>query len=413
MNLGHTAEDLVEFLCSRSFLADFTFRSPKYKNASGQEKEAADVLVVFRNTLLAIQVKTKAVRTPNGQISPVEGARLSRKLEKTFWQFRALAQALNSPAFTSFENGRGISVNFDKKKISNIVLVIVFEPLSKDEPELPVKMMAPFLQEGDLPVHLFTLMEFSLLLTLADTLPDFLFYLDARWVLRREKLIPPNTDPVDEWAFITFDRKKVAAVLTSRSFVDLAGCASRHSASTERLEKKEKLSYYVDLMIESLYLTIGSEVPVHPKFDLLEDANSVASYQLMIPHLAKLNRSERRLVIEFLFSRVRACREKELSFRCFKLSEESNDAFVVLASKLQRDERQAALYNIMRGAALKLGASTLLGFAVGHNWPKAECCDLMFLDASRLDIDENLKMICEEAFGSLYRSSSKRDRWFR
>jgi hypothetical protein len=116
---------------------------------------------------------------------------------------------------------------------------------------------------------------------------------------------------------------------------------------------------------------------------------------------------------EFLFNRVRACRQKDLSFRCFKLSEKSDEAFVVLASKAQREERQATLYNIMRGAALRLGASTILGVAVGHDWPKAECCDLMFLDASRLDIDKNLNMICEEAFGSLYRSSPKRDRWFR
>ena len=272
---------------------------------------------------------------------------------------------------------------------------------------------APFLQEAELPVHLFTLGQFSLLLTLADTLPDFLFYLDVRWALRREKLIPSNTDPADEWAFITFERRRVGAALTNRSFVDLAGFGLRHTASVARLERKQKLSYFIDHLIEALYLSIGSEVPVHPKFDLLEDANSLASYQLMIPHFAKLNRGERRLVTEFLFNRVRACRQKELSFRCFKLSEKSDEAFVVLASKAQREERQATLYNVMRGAALRLGASTLLGVAVGHDWPKAECCDLMFLDASRLDIDETLNMICEEAFGSLYRSSPKRDRWFR
>ena len=382
MNLGHTAEDLVEFLCSRSFLADFTFRSPKYTKASGQEKEAADVLVVFRNTLLAIQVKTKAVRMPNGQISPVEGARLSRKLEDTFWQFRALVEALNNPEFNSFENGRGIRVKFDKQKITNLVLVIVFEPVSKDHPERPVVLEAPFLQEADLPVHLFTLGQFSLLLTLADTLPDFLFYLDARWALRWEKLVPPNADPMDEWAFITFERKKVGAALEHRRFVNPTGAASRHRVSIEHLEKKEKHSYFIDELIQGLYLTLDSEIPIHPKLVFVEDPNSFGAYQLMIPHLANLDRSERRVLVEFLFDRAKACRSKELSFRCFKFSEGSGEAFVVLASKAERKLRQVELQNVMRGAAFKLRAATVLGIAVGHDWPASECCDLMVMDCS-------------------------------
>jgi hypothetical protein len=413
VNLGHTAEDRVEFLCTRSFFADFTFRSPKYRKASGQEKEAADVLVVFRNTLLAIQVKTKAVKTPNGQISGVEGARLSRKLEETFRQFRALVEALNSPEFTSFENGRGIRVKFDKQKITNLVLVIVFEPVSKDHPGRPVVIEAPFLQKAELPVHLFTLSQFSLLLTLADTLPDFLFYLDARWALRWEELVPPDADPIDEWAFITFERKKVGAALKNRSFVNPAGSVSRHKLSIERLEKKEKLSYFIDHLIEALYGCIGSEVPVFPRFVLLADPNSLGAYQQVIPHLAKLDRSQRRLIVEFVYNRVRACRRKELSFRCFKFSEKSSEGFVVLASKGERKLRQVALHNIMRGAALKLGAATLLGLAVGHDWPQSECCDLMTMDCSTVRVDENLKVILREGFGKPYRSSEKRGRWFR
>jgi len=412
VNFGHTVEDLVEFLCTRSFFADFTFRSPKYRKPNGQEKEAADLLVIFGGTLLAIQVKTKAVETPGGQISQIEGALLSRKLEDTFRQFRALAEALNSQAFTSFENGRGINVNFDKKRITDIVLLIVFESRSKDCPKRPVKIEAPFLQECELPVHLFTLIEFSHMLTLADTLPDFLFYLDVRWALRQERLIPGDSEPADEWAFITFDRRKAAAALANRTFVDLDGYAQRHGTSVECLEKKEKLSYFIDHLIEALYVSVGSKVPVHPKFLLLEDPNSVAAYQLLIPYFAKLNRSERSQMVEFLFNRVEACRHKDLSFRCFKFSETSREAFVLLASKAQRKERQVALHNIMRAAAFKLGATTVVGLAVSHDWPELDECDLMLMDCSKQKIDEDLKRMYKEVFGKPY-TSERRDRWFR
>jgi hypothetical protein len=324
-----------------------------------------------------------------------------------------LVDALNNPEFNSFENGRGIRVKFDKQKITNLVLVIVFEPVSKDHPERPVVLEAPFLQEADLPVHLFTLGQFSLLLTLADTLPDFLFYLDARWALRWEKLVPPNADPVDEWAFITFERRKVGAALKHRRFVNPTGAASRHRVSIEHLEKKEKHSYFIDELIQGLYLTLDSEIPIHPKLVFVEDPNSFGAYQLMIPHLANLDRSERRAVVEFLFDRARACRSKELSFRCFKFSEGSGEAFVVLASKAERKLRQVELQNVMRGAAFKLRAATVLGLAVGHDWPESECCDLMFMDCSKLHASEKLKAMCERAFGALYRSSERRGRWFK
>lgn len=411
VNFGHTVENLVESLCTKSFFADFTFRSPRYKKYNGQEKEAADLVVVFGGTLLAIQVKTRAVDMLCGQISQVDEARLSRKLEATVRQFRALAEALNSPAFTSFENVRGVTVKFDKKKLTDIVLVIVFEATSTDDPERPVKIDAPFLQDGDIPVHLFNLNEFSLLLTLADTLPDFLLYLEARSALHREKLIAPSTDPFDEWAFITFERRAAAEALVNRSFVDLAGCGSRHRASVERLEKKEKLSYFIDRLIEALNLSIGSQIPVHPKFVCLEDANSVGAYQTVIPHLAKLSRSQRGQLVEFLLNRVRACRHKELSFRCFKFSERSSEGFVVLASKAERKARQAALHNILSAAAFKLEATTLLGVAVAHDWPNSESCDLMVMEASRLEADGNLKTTSEKILGRPRTSSRKRKRW--
>ena len=52
MNIGSSIEGVAENLCTRSFLADFTIRRPKYRKLNGQEKEAADVLIVFKETLL-------------------------------------------------------------------------------------------------------------------------------------------------------------------------------------------------------------------------------------------------------------------------------------------------------------------------------------------------------------------------
>ena len=56
---GKYAEDLVERICKRMFLADFTVRGQAFKKRAGVSKEAADVLVPFEDTLIAFQVKSK------------------------------------------------------------------------------------------------------------------------------------------------------------------------------------------------------------------------------------------------------------------------------------------------------------------------------------------------------------------
>jgi len=55
---GEEAEDLVEQICHKMFLADFTVRNPKFLKGVS-EKEAADFLVPFGTHLLAFQVKSK------------------------------------------------------------------------------------------------------------------------------------------------------------------------------------------------------------------------------------------------------------------------------------------------------------------------------------------------------------------
>lgn len=401
MNLGHSVEDVVEYFCARSFFADFTIRSPKYCKSNGQEKEGADLLVVFNETLLAVQVKSMQVDPANA--SKAELRRVTRVVEKAARQFRALGEALRSTGFKSFVNGRGVEIPFDKEEIRNVVLVIVFAPVWKKDPEDHVRIQfdASCYADGPIPIHLFTLEQFSLLLTLLDTLPDFLLYLDARWALHREKLIPEDSDPIDEWAFVTFERKRLVQVLEKRAFVDLTGLQERHGDSVRRLERREKPSYYVDQLIEQLYMSVGSDMPVDSRFNLLLEPNCLKSYQLVIPHLAKLNRKERCRFVEYLLNRVSACRRRELSFRGFKFSEKSDDAYVLMASSWERDVRRIACHNVARGAGVKLGAKRVLGLVVGHDWPESRSCDLMFIDLSAMEVDESSTVLLREVFGKL------------
>jgi hypothetical protein len=264
MNLGQTVEDYVEFLCTKSFLADFTFRSPKYYKSNGLEKEAADLLIIFKDTLLVIQVKTKEVDPDCGELSPVELSRIWTKIDKAIHQFRSFSEAWNNPMFKSFQNGRGIAMALDKQQITNTVLIVVFAPVWKGIPDdsTRLKIADGCIANANIPLHIFTLEDFSLLLTMLDTLPDFLIYLDARWLLHRKELVCKKTDPIDEWAFITFEGEKLIEALQKQRAIDLSGTHQKHLSSVKQLEEEEKPSYIIDRMIEWLSFSVGSKEPI-------------------------------------------------------------------------------------------------------------------------------------------------------
>jgi hypothetical protein len=393
MSLGRSTEDIVENLCRRSFFADFTIRSPKYYKLRGLEKEAADLLIVFNDTLLAIQVKSKKLNSISVKTNPTEMSRMIKAVNSAIHQFRALGEALNNQSFKSFVNGHGTEVPFDKDKIKKLVLIVVFVPIweaGADEPG-QIRFDPACYSDGPIPVHLFSLHQFTALLTMLDTLPDFLSYLNARWGLHNEGVIPPDSDPVDEWALITFEKKRLVEILEKRTPVDISGFCNRHIASVEQLERQEKPSYFVDRLIERFHAAIGVEMPVDSRFTLLAKPNSIQSYNLMIHHLAKLNRKERSLLTEFLMRCVKNCDNMlGIAFRGFKFNEQGEEAYVVLASKHDRHDRRTAVTNVARGMALQFQVKTMIGLVVGHNWPVSTACDVCVIDVSKMKIDDDL-----------------------
>ena len=402
VNAGRLIEDAVEYLCTRSFFADFTIRSPKYYKSNRQQKEAADLLIVFKDTLLAIQIKSKEFDGFE-HIAPIELERVTRTVQKTILQFRALFEAMRNPTFNSVVNGRGVEVAFDKCNVTDIILIVIFAPVNKGGSKKPsrIRFDVTCYPEGKIPIHLFTLEQFSLLLTLLDTLPDFVLYLLARWTLHEQKLIPENSDPIDEWALVTFERKKVIEILERRTFTDLSGLFERHRISIQQLERREQPSYLIDWMIEQLYSSIGSDISVDARFKLIAEPNSLNAYHFVIPQLAKLDRNERSRFTEFLLRIVNRSHKKEIAFRGFKFSEQSDEAYVVLAAELERNERRIVLSNVARGVGFSLNVKTVVGMAVGHDWPKSKVFDVIFIDVSKISPDADFLKVKGEVFGKI------------
>lgn len=399
MNYGKEVEDFVEHICCRSFFADFTFRSPEYLKQGRHKREAADVLVVFEDTLLAIQVKSKQVDVSSGDISTVDMNRIGSKLDESIQQFHALAEALKTPGFTSFKNGRGMRTDFDYKRIKNLVFMVVFAPIWKGSTKKPPRLRIigdSHLKDDLLPVHLFTVNEFELLLKMLDTLPDFLAYLDARWFLHKERLIPSDSDPADEWAFVTFERDKFFEVFSTRKSTDLTGVMNRHDETIKVLERREKPSYLIDHLIETLYRTVASGRKIKGMFKAkwhLAPPNSLESLRLLVPHLARLNRHERTMLAEAFLDQIVKCFDNPPTHSQAMKFERHDEGFFILASTLKREERCKLAYesSIITGATF--GVKRMICLTGKANGPVVALDEAMLIDLSDLEKEVDFKTV--------------------
>ena len=389
LNIGTEIEDFVGDLVSGSFFADFTIRSPKYTK-SNQEKEAVDILVLFEDTLIGIQVKSKWVDLADGEMTEVENNRVAKTITKATAQFRALKDALQRESFKEFTNGRGFPMPFDRSKISKVHLIVVAAFIPRDPAEEPPRLIFqhPPGEYHEL-LHFFDLLTFQNLLQILDTLPDFVNYLDTSGALRTAGLVPTSASPADVWAKMTFEKESLAnrlkrepqpSVGDSGSAeppthvvadpLGLTRCAERYIEDTERLEAEEQEGYLIDQFIEHLHETIGSgdypQTLLEKIPNQIAPPGSVEAYQRMIPFLARLNRFQRTELAKQILIRLERIRDGEpLTFGGVQFDDRSV-AYVFSASKgFTRHQRLAAAIKLSRAIGSRYAAEWVIGLSLG------------------------------------------------
>ena len=94
-NHGLAAENFVNELCDIRFFKDFVVRNPKYPDSSG-EKEVSDILVIFNEVMLNIQVKSKIEEKPFSEKNETDIQRIEKKINKGIEQLKELTSVLNN-----------------------------------------------------------------------------------------------------------------------------------------------------------------------------------------------------------------------------------------------------------------------------------------------------------------------------
>jgi hypothetical protein len=262
-DFGKRAEEVVQTICTRMFFSDFTVTNPKYTKTDRNQKEAADILIPFRDALIAFQVKSKEERKLSGK-SSIDYGRITKKCEAGIDQLKTIKRALGNNRFSSLKTVKGYDIPFDCAAVKKTIGVVILDLIGEERipPEERTSVWNGFTVKFGIPIHVFMRQDFEAIAKDLDTIPDFLRYLEVREQIRsREKSMLYG----EELDFLTLYKTNwplIEDLLNGK--VDSTYLESGLWDSyqkKERLHKnrseKNRSSYLVDQMIDYLHTSVG------------------------------------------------------------------------------------------------------------------------------------------------------------
>ena len=391
---GLVAENFINDLCQIRFFKDFVVRNPKYSN-SGGEKEVSDVLVIFNDIMLNIQVKSKIEEKPFSKKNETDIQRIEKKIDKGIEQLKELTSVINNKKVNSFKTERGITIPLIGQNFRKIGIVCL--NLSGEE-QLPIdeqtNLKMYYTDKYDHEIHCFKNEVFKCILDELTTLPDFLRYLEYRKIFLKNEAIVPLTKELDFLAFYKSrypevkrgaseikERKKFFLVLEENLWKNYLS----HTEELNQRSEDDEVSRWFDYLIETKSESIG--------FKATKNAvpGSEESYWQIICQLAKLDRLQRRAFSEQCLKKAILADNSPRGYNYFLMPfPELKIAFVYVAYRsTNREERRELLQVLCESAAVTMKKSTLiitqiLGIATENFSSEFHSDDMLLADAEGL-----------------------------
>jgi hypothetical protein len=405
---GKNAEDAVDRICQMHFLADFTVRSPKFKKAGGQEKEAADFLVPFGTTLIAFQVKSRMGRVAS-EDDHQHFQRVRNRIDEGIDQLKTIKRALAAGRLAGLRNQVGLELPFRGSAVTRLLGVVVFDlPEERTSPEDERTMIsAGFEVRHDIPVHVFGLEDFGKITSEVDTLPDFLDYLDKRQRMYDSGRMFPITSELNFLAWYKARPDQLdEAIANPKMLVVLEGdywteFQKRYREEIEQRRVDNVPSYVIDDVIKKFHTSIGFRF--HEDSDLpsrMFEGSEVERYARITLGLSMLPRVVRRIVGRKWLEKVRAADRKGLAYSMILNEADASGILVMASDESDRHARSRALYNISSVAYCHYGLKRLLAIMTESAAAKLRSYDALLIDDVGFSNEAELRELAKSLFGA-------------
>jgi len=406
INHGIIVEDYIEYLCNQTFFSDFTVRGHKYIKPNGLEKEVADILVVYKDLLIAFQVKTKIVTKPGSEKTRIDFQRIENKIEETVKQFKTTKEAFDNDRINNLVSSRGLKLTYKKQDVKKIICIAVIDLIGEDEFEDDEKTGAfgGYGVRYGLPVHIFMRDQFEVIIRALDTLPDFLEYLNIRETLKTNACIPILTDELDLLATYKIQPDVLYQCIQTNNMkivIDPGYWKEYESKYLEDQSKKLTVNlpdYFIDHVIDELHTTVDFDLPYKSlEGENVETIGTTENYRQIAYELALLNREERSILGRKFIEKM-AKADKVGHGHTLSIVPELKTGILFFSSSEDRQERFNQFYQLCAGAYCLYNLKKLVGITTNSLSKRFRSYDFIFMDEVSFKNEDDLREWAKTVF---------------
>ena len=373
IDLGSATEGDVQRFVEHAFSSDFVFRSP-YHVKGGKQKETTDVLVVFGDVAMPIQVKAQAYNA-DGSPRLADPNWTKKNLEKAVAQVRGAARILRSDTAVRLKNVRRGELEFSRDKSPYLYGLVVLNHVS--EPFAAVDVV-PELQTIEFPVHVLALVDFYNINRILDTPGDLIAYLEMRADVLIPTLKPHVHDEMPVFKYYLEHLEDLTEFRAKTRGEDMSAAdAHPYADALRKIYRRElsdlKASYFIDKIIDRAHEV---DYQLAPPFDDVERSDR-SEYAVVAEELSEIVRFRRAyLGRQFLDAIKRADKQNDIAF-AHASSKRRNQCLLFMASPRPREERRdrnqdlhefLLLLKATRQVKRAIGIATEAGFGKGRSY---------------------------------------------
>jgi len=382
MALSNCLENKTKNEFTKAFIYDIIFPNPKIVSSN---KEFCDILIDFFNDLVIIQCKECLNSDPRRvtKRTIVDGLNQLRSSVN-----RAKEKNIEISMFNEIQGRR----SYDFKNLNKIYPILIVNEKTPFISYNFLRDIYPELKKLTFIPVIITFDDLKFMIQELDTPKDFFNYLEKREeIIRTDKIFFENEIELLSYYLLTmrtFEQDNFSEK-PDVIFLNNIKSAYREGKISEIIKKRNELdyvSYWVDDLLQRLFLS------------------NEKNYLKIAKELSNLSRFERRSLAEASMEKCgQAFKENRDTYRLFKLTEDSEVAFVFYFTKKPLDMRNERLGHLCMTARYKLKVKKIIGIAhepLDEKFSKSLSWDsFCFVEGDFYPNEEEIKKILPQIWG--------------
>lgn len=398
INIGDITEDAVQSMVEGVFSSNFVFRSPRKE----KKEEVTDVLVLFDDVGLIIEVKARAIGVSKNDKKSKSLNWATKRMKKALGQISGAVRAIKTNKMQYVENETRGRIAFEIDRYPWLYGLVILHHSS--EPYDP-NQLVPTLCKMKIPVHILSFRDFWNISQFLDTPADMINYLEHRTDVLLPTLNPKVHEEQKAFTYYLRHLENIFALrFKSRGLKceveDFKNYAEKLRNLIAGKHPYPGAGLIVDKMIEKIHDVDPNVGTINEKGSIIPQYNKT-EYAKIATELAKIPRVRRIAIGQLYLDLAKSAADTNKMYYRPMHSPKRSDCMLLMASPLPQSERKKRAEDLVaytRLAKEYYQVHKAIGIATEPAGSMGSSFDFVLIESTPI-FDKSAQQLGREVFG--------------